>query len=59
MKALLLFALWAIPVQADGPSAILISPDERQALIDKFGAMQEYIEKLEKAYKICRQVQSS
>ncbi len=57
MKYLLLTTL-LIPVQTQ-PEVIMVSPQERMAIIQKFEAMQEHIEKLEKALKICRQVQQS
>lgn len=59
MRTVLLLALLALPAYAaDEPIPdILISGDERQAIIDKFGAMAGAIEKLDKALTNCRTAQ--
>jgi hypothetical protein len=65
VKAILLLAALAIPVQAQAPEAkpeeegILISPAEREALVHKFGEQQELMEKLLKAYKNCMTTRST
>lgn len=59
MKLLLLLLLAALPVYAEEPAGIVISPEEQRAIIDKFEAMQHYIEKLESGYKICQQLRQS
>lgn len=59
MRTVLLLALLALPAYAaDEPIPdILISGEERQAIIDKFGAMAGAIEKLDKALTNCRTAQ--
>lgn len=57
MKALLLTTL-LIPVQMQ-PEAIIVSPQERMAIIERFEVMQSHIEKLERALQVCTRVQRS
>lgn len=59
MRTVLLLALLALPAYAaDEPIPdILISGDERQAIIEKFGQMAGAIEKLDKALTNCRTAQ--
>lgn len=59
MRTVLPLTLLALPAYATAPVTpdILISGDERQAIIDKFGAMAGAIEKLDKALTNCRTAQ--
>jgi hypothetical protein len=60
LKVGLLLAILAIPVQAQAPEgAIVISPQEREALIRKFGEQQEMLEELLKRYKHCMTTRST
>jgi hypothetical protein len=62
---LLLLAILAIPVQAQAPEVtpeegmILISAEERAALIRKFGEQQEILEEAVKRYKHCMMVKTT
>ena len=50
----------ALPVLADDtPAPIMITPEERQALVDQFGQMGNMIEKLQREYKTCMLARSA
>lgn len=59
MRTVLLLALLALPAYAaDEPIPdILISGEELQAIIDKFGDMSKLIEKLDTSLTNCRSAQ--
>ena len=58
MRVVLLLTALALPAYAQAPVPdILISAEERQAIIDKFGEMEGAIEKLDKALTNCRAAQ--
>jgi hypothetical protein len=65
VKIALLLAILAIPVQAQAPEAkpddgsILVTPEEREALVREFGKQQEMIEQLLKRYKNCMTAKST
>lgn len=58
---LALLILVAIPVSAAAPvpEPIFVSPEERQAIIDKFGEMIGAIEHLQKSLKVCQSTRST
>ena len=57
MKAIILLFL-ALPAYAEAPTTppILVSGEERQAILDKFGELTALLEKQERMLRVCRSV---
>lgn len=57
-KAVVFSFVAFLPAQSDD-TPILITPDERRAIVEKFWLMQDLLERQEKALRTCRSIQSS